>query len=191
MVEVSGLVKRLAVGLFKIASDIRWSGSGPRCGLQELILPENEPGSSIMPGKVNPTQCESMTMICTQVIGNDTAVSFAGSQGHFQLNVFKPVIVKNVLESINLLGEGCIAFAERCIDGIKPNTKVIEQNTQRTLMLATALNQHIGYHKAAEIVKKAYKEDKTLREAAIELKLISVEEFDRITDPKKMVSAKL
>lgn len=187
LVALSGAVKRSAVALMKLANDIRWLGSGPRCGIGELLLPANEPGSSIMPGKVNPTQCEALTMVATQVMGNDAAVGFAGSQGNFELNVFKPVIIYNVLQSIRLLSDAARSFAERCIQGCQANTARIEQHLHHSLMLATALNTHIGYDKAAKIVKKAYEEGTTLKQASLDLQLLSEEEFDQIVDPKKMI----
>jgi fumarate hydratase class II len=187
MVETSGGLKTLAVGLLKIANDIRLLGSGPRCGLGELNLPENEPGSSIMPGKVNPTQCEAMTMVCAQVIGNDVAVTTGGIYGHFELNVFKPVMIHNVLNSARLLGDACESFTEHCVAGIEPNLVNINKHLENSLMLVTALNPHIGYENAAKIAKKAHKENKTLREATIELGLLTDEEFTAKVDPKKMV----
>ncbi len=187
IVQASGALKTLAVSLMHIANNIRLSASGPRCGIGELHLPENEPGSSIMPGKVNPTQNESLTMICCQVIGNDAAITVAGTHGHFQLNVFKPVIIANFLQSATLLGEGCISFNDHCAVGIEPNMTYIRKNLENTLMLVTALNPHIGYENAAKIAKKAHKENKTLKEAAIELGLVSAEDFDRWVDPSKMV----
>jgi fumarate hydratase class II len=187
MVETSGALKTLAVSLMKIASDIRLLGSGPRCGLGELNLPENEPGSSIMPGKVNPTQCEALTMVGAQVIGNDVAVSVGGINGHFELNVFKPVMIHNVLNSARLLGDACESFSEHCVVGIEPNLVNINKHLENSLMLVTALNPHIGYENAAKIAKKAHKENKTLREATIELGLLNDAEFTTKVDPKKMV----
>jgi len=187
LVMASGAVKTLACSLMKIANDIRWLGSGPRCGLGELLLPENEPGSSIMPGKVNPTQSEAMTMACCQVIGNDTAVTVAGSQGNFELNVFKPVMIHNVLHSIRLLADACRSFTEHCAIGIQVNRKRIEQYLHDSLMLVTALNPRIGYDNAAKVAKKAHAENKTLREACIELGLLSGAEFDQIVRPEKML----
>jgi fumarate hydratase class II len=187
MVETSGALKTLAVSLMKIASDIRLLGSGPRCGLGELNLPENEPGSSIMPGKVNPTQCEALTMVGAQVIGNDVAVSVGGINGHFELNVFKPVMIHNVLNSARLLGDACESFSEHCVVGIEPNLVNINKHLENSLMLVTALNPHIGYENAAKIAKKAHKENKTLREATIELGLLNDAEFTAKVDPKKMV----
>ncbi len=187
MVETSGALKTLAVSCMHIASNMRLLASGPRCGIGEIILPENEPGSSIMPGKVNPTQPEAMTMVCAQVIGNDVTVNIGGMSGHFQLNVFKPVIIRNVLESARLLGEVCLSFNDNCAIGIEPNLAAIQKNLENTLMLVTALNPHIGYDNSAKIAKKAHKEHKTLREAALELGLLTDEEFTKIVDPKKML----
>jgi fumarate hydratase class II len=187
MVETSGALKTLAVSCMHIASNIRLLASGPRCGIGEIMLPENEPGSSIMPGKVNPTQPEAMTMVCAQVLGNDVAVNIGGMSGHFQLNVFKPVIIKNVLESARLLGEVCVSFNDNCAIGIEPNLSAIQKNLDNTLMLVTALNPHIGYDNAAKIAKKAHKENKTLKEAVLELGLLTEEEFTKIVDPKKML----
>ena len=186
MVEMSSALKGLAVSLHKIANDIRLSGSGPRCGIGELILPANEPGSSIMPGKVNPTQCEALTMIAAQVIGNDACVAFAGANGHFQLNVYKPVIIYNVLQSIKLLAEGMDSFRQFCIDGLQVNEMEIAKNLENSLMLVTALNTHIGYDKAAEIAKKAYQEHRSLREAGLALGYISEKDFDQWVNPLKM-----
>ena len=187
IVEASGAFKLLASSLFKIANDIRWLGSGPRCGLGELFLPENEPGSSIMPGKVNPTQCEAMLMVCAQVIGNDTTIAFAGASGNFELNVFMPVIAFNALQSVRLLGDACRSFRKNCVVGIEPNRNQIEQYLNESLMLVTALNPHIGYDNAAQVAKKAHSEGKTLRQAALELELLTGEEFDQIVDPGKML----
>jgi fumarate hydratase class II len=187
IVEASGALRQVACAMMKIANDIRWLASGPRCGIGELILPPNEPGSSIMPGKVNPTQCESMTMIAVQVYGNDAAIGFAGSQGHFELNVYSPVMIYNLLQSIRLLADSAASFSKRCLDGLEPNLDAIKKHLDHSLMLATALNTHIGYDKAAQIVKKAYVEHKTLKEAAIELKLLTAAEFDAYVDPKKMI----
>ncbi len=187
MVETSGSLKTLAVSLMHIASNMRLLASGPRCGIGEIILPENEPGSSIMPGKVNPTQVEALTMVCAQVIGNDVAINIGGMNGHFQLNVFKPLIIRNLLESARLLGEACVSFNDNCVTGIEPNMAFINKNLENSLMLVTALNPHIGYDNAAKIAKKAHKENKTLREATMELGLLTDEEFTRIVDPKKMV----
>jgi fumarate hydratase class II len=180
-------LKVLAVSLFKIANDIRWLGSGPRAGLGELILPENEPGSSIMPGKVNPTQCEAMTMVCVQVFGNDTTITMAGASGNFELNVYKPVIIFNMLQSINLLADACQSFAENCVAGIKANKMNIEKNLRSSLMLVTALSPRIGYDKAAQVAKKAHRENITLREAAVKLGFLTSREFDKIVQPQKMI----
>lgn len=182
-----GSIKALAMDLFKIANDIRLLASGPRCGIGELIIPANEPGSSIMPGKVNPTQCEALTMVCAQVIGNDTTISFASSQGHYQLNVFMPVIIHNYLESVNLLSDAIISFSENCVQGIKPNEKQIQNNLEKSLMLVTALNPHIGYENAAKIAKEAYNSGKTLKETAVSLGLVSPEDFDVWVKPEKMI----
>lgn len=187
MVETHGALKTLAVSLMHIANNIRLLASGPRCGIGELMLPENEPGSSIMPGKVNPTQPEAMTMACAQVLGNDVAVNIGGTHGHFQLNVFKPLMISNVLLSARLIGDACVSFNDNCAVGIEPNTEVINRHLHNTLMLVTALNPHIGYDNAAKIAKKAHKEHKTLREAALELGLLTDEEFTKIVDPMKMV----
>ncbi len=187
MVETSGALKRLAVSLMKIANDIRLLGSGPRCGIGELNLPANEPGSSIMPGKVNPTQCEALTMVCAQVIGNDAAIAVGGMQGHFQLNVFKPVIIYNLLMSARLIGDACASFEEHCAVGIEPNLPFIKRNLENSLMLVTALNTHIGYENAAKIAKKAHQEGTTLREAALAQGLLTDEEFTLWVDPNKMI----
>jgi fumarate hydratase class II len=187
IVEVSGALRRTAVALFAIANNTRLLASGPRCGVGEILIPENEPGSSIMPGKVNPTQAEAMTMVCAQVIGNDAAVGVAGTHGHFQLNVFKPVMVFNVLTSARLIGDACLSFNEHCAVGIEPNYARINLHLNNSLMLVTALNTHIGYYKAAEIAKKAHAEHTTLKEAAIALGHLTEEEFDRIVVPEQMV----
>jgi fumarate hydratase class II len=187
MVEVSGVLNVIAVSLMKIANDIRFLASGPKCGFGELLLPENEPGSSIMPGKVNPTQAEAMTMVCCQVMGNHTTVTIAGSQGHFQLNVFKPVIIHNVLESINLLASACESFRINCIDGIEVNQKKLEENLEKSLMMVTCLNPIIGYENAAKVAKKALNDDISLAEAAEELGLLSKEEFCKHVKPELMV----
>ena len=187
MVELHGALKRAAVSCFKIANDIRIISSGPRSGIGEIIIPENEPGSSIMPGKVNPTQPEALTMVCAQVMGNDVTVSFAGSQGHFELNVYKPVIAANLLQSARLLGQACLSFDTHCAQGIEPNHSRIQQLVEQSLMLVTALNTHIGYENAAKIAKTAHKENKTLREAALELGLLTNEQFDEWVKPEKMV----
>jgi fumarate hydratase class II len=189
MVEMSGALKRSAVSLMKIANDIRMLSSGPRCGIGEIIIPDNEPGSSIMPGKVNPTQPEALTMVCAQVMGNDVAVSIGGATGQFELNVFKPVIAANVLQSARLLGDACVSFTDRCAGGIEPNTEIIRKHLENSLMLVTALNTHIGYEKAAKIAKKAHEENKTLREAAIELRFLTSEQFDEWVKPEKMVGS--
>jgi fumarate hydratase class II len=186
MVEVSAALRTLAVALYKVANDVRLYASGPRAGIAELEIPENEPGSSIMPGKINPTQSEAMTMVCAQVIGNDAAVAFSGSQGHFQLNVYKPVMLHNVLESASLLADACRAFNDHCAVGIEPNRKVIESHLQNSLMLVTALNPYIGYEKAAEIALKAYREEKSLKEAAVELGYVSEKDFDKRVRPEDM-----
>lgn len=189
MVELSGAFKRVAVSLMKIANDIRMLSSGPRCGIGEIVIPDNEPGSSIMPGKVNPTQPEAMTMVAAQVIGNDVAVSIGGSTGHFELNVFKPLIAANVLQSARLIGDVCVSFNDKCAVGIEPNHAVIKQHLENSLMLVTALNTHIGYENAAKIAKKAHKENKTLREAAIELNLLTDEQFTEWVRPEDMVGS--
>jgi len=186
MVEASGMLNTLAVSFMKIANDIRLLGSGPRCGIGELSLPENEPGSSIMPGKVNPTQCEAMTMVAAQVMGNHMAVTVAGSNGHFELNVFKPVIVYNVLQSICLLGDVARSFADHCVTGIRPNIARIEKLLGESLMLVTALNPYVGYDNAAKIAKKAHQEGLTLKEAAVALDLLLAEDYDRLVMPEKM-----
>lgn len=187
IVEASGALKRVAVSLLTIANNIRLLASGPRCGIGEIILPANEPGSSIMPGKVNPTQAEALTMVCAQVIGNDTAISVAGTHGHFQLNVFKPVMIYNLLMSARLLGDACASFNDNCAVGIEPNYERIEQQLENSLMLVTALNTHIGYYKAAEIAKTAHAEGTTLKEAAIKLEYLTAAEFDEVVVPEKMV----
>ena len=186
-VTLSGALKRLACALMKIANDIRLMGSGPRCGLAELKLPANEPGSSIMPGKVNPTQCEALTQVATQVMGNDATVAIAASQGHFELNVYKPVIVFNVLQSIRLLADGSLSFADRCVAGLEPNSEKISADLDRSLMLATALNTKLGYDKASQIVKKAYTENLTLSESAIALGMLSEKECQELLDPSQML----
>jgi fumarate hydratase class II len=187
MVELSGALKRVAVSFTKIGNDIRMLSSGPRSGIGEVIIPDNEPGSSIMPGKVNPTQPEALTMVCAQVIGNDVAVSIGGASGHFELNVFKPVIAANVLQSARLLGDACVSFNDKCAIGIEPNLPVIKRHMENSLMLVTSLNTHIGYENAAKIAKKAHKENKTLREAAVELGLVTSAQFDEWVRPEKMV----
>ncbi|XP_072169271.1 fumarate hydratase, mitochondrial-like [Diadema setosum] len=190
LVEVHGTLNVLACSLMKIANDIRFLGSGPRCGLGELILPENEPGSSIMPGKVNPTQCEAITMVAAQVMGNHTAVTVGGSNGHFELNVFKPMMVANVLRSVRLLGDACTSFTKNCVDGIQANRDTISRYLKESLMLVTALNQHIGYDKAAQIAKYAHREGITLKKAAVTLGHLSEEKFDEIVRPELMLGPK-
>lgn len=187
LVETSGVLKTLAASLMKIANDIRWLGSGPRCGLGELHLPENEPGSSIMPGKVNPTQSEAMTMVCAQVMGNDVAVNFGGAMGNFELNVFKPVIIFNVLQSIRLIADACESFTDNCVVGIEANEINIKKHLENSLMLVTALNPHIGYDNAAKVAKKAHHENKTLKEVVVELGMLSAEKFDEVVKPEKMI----
>lgn len=189
MVELSGALKRAAVALMKIANDIRMLSSGPRCGIGEIIIPDNEPGSSIMPGKVNPTQPEALTMVCAQVMGNDVTVSIGGSNGHFELNVFKPVIASNVLESARLLGDACVSFADKCAVGIEPNLPEINKHLNNSLMLVTALNTKIGYYKAAEIAKYAHKNGTTLKDAAVHLGHVTPEEYDLYVDPSKMIGS--
>lgn len=188
LTSLAGALKTLAVALMKIANDLRLLGSGPRAGLAEVRLPANEPGSSIMPGKVNPTQCEALSMLACQVLGNDAAIGFAASQGHLQLNVFKPVIIHNLLQSIELLADGCHNFQQHCVAGIEPDAGQMAAHLERGLMLVTALNPHIGYDKAAEIAKKAYSEGKTLREAALELKYLTNEQFDQWVRPENMLA---
>ena len=188
IVELSGALKVVATSLFKIANDIRWLGCGPRSGIGEIILPANEPGSSIMPGKVNPTQCEALTMVCTQIFGNDVTITMAGSSGNFELNVFRPVIAHNILESIKLLADSSKSFAENAVDGIQPNIEKINQNLYNSLMLVTALNPHIGYDKAAEVAKNSYKNDISLKESAEELGYLKVGEFEKLVKPSKMIS---
>ena len=187
IVELSSALKTVSVSLFKIANDLRWLASGPRSGIGEVVLPANEPGSSIMPGKVNPTQCEAMTMVCTQVMGNDTAITFAGASGNFELNVYRPVIAFNILQSIRLLTDACDSFLVNAIEGIEPNKQRIHENLYNSLMLVTALNPHIGYDKAAKVAKKAYSENLSLREAIVELDYMSEEEFDKLVQPEKMI----
>ncbi|NLI25696.1 MAG: class II fumarate hydratase [Bacteroidales bacterium] len=187
LVETSGALKQLAVSLMKIGNDLRVLASGPRSGIGEILIPENEPGSSIMPGKVNPTQIEALTMVCAQVIGNDSAIAVGGMLGHFELNVFKPLMITNLLHSARLLGDACVSFTRNCAAGIEPNYPVIQKHLENSLMLVTALNPHIGYENAAKIAKKAHKEGKTLRQAAIELGLVTDEQFTQWVDPKKMV----
>ncbi len=187
MVELHGALKRTAMSAFKIANDIRMLSSGPRSGIGEIIIPENEPGSSIMPGKVNPTQPEALTMVCAQILGNDVAVSFAASQGHFELNVFKPVIAANMLQSARILGQACLSFNDNCAVGIEPNYENIQRLVDQSLMLVTALNPHIGYENAAKIAKKAHKEGLTLKEAALKLELLTEEQFNAWVIPANMV----
>ena len=188
IVELSGALKVVATSLFKIANDIRWLGCGPRSGIGEIILPANEPGSSIMPGKVNPTQCEALTMVCTQVFGNDVTITMAGASGNFELNVFRPVIAHNILESIKLLADSSKSFAENAVDGIQPNIEKINQNLYNSLMLVTALNPHIGYDKAAEVAKHSYKNNISLKESAERLGYLKIGEFDKLVKPSKMIS---
>jgi fumarate hydratase class II len=187
LVETHGALRQLAVSLFKIGNDIRIMASGPRSGIGELIIPANEPGSSIMPGKVNPTQCEALTMVCAQVMGNDTAVAFAGSQGHFELNVYKPVMALNVLESAQLIGDACISFDLNCAQGIVPNTDKVDELLKNSLMLVTALNPKIGYYKAAEIANLAHQNKLTLKEAALQTGYLTEAEFDEWVQPKNMI----
>ncbi len=189
MVETSGALKQLAVSLMKIANDIRLLASGPRSGIAEILIPENEPGSSIMPGKVNPTQAEAMTMVCAQVIGNDVAITVGGMNGHFELNVFKPVMIYNLLMSAQLIGDACDSFDKHCAVGIEPNTARIKENLENSLMLVTALNPHIGYDNAAKIAKKAHKEGTTLRQAAIALGLLTNEQYDEWVRPEDMIGS--
>jgi fumarate hydratase class II len=189
LVETHGALKQVAVSLNKIANDVRMMASGPRSGIGEIIIPANEPGSSIMPGKVNPTQCEALTMVCAQVIGNDAAVSVGGTQGHYELNVFKPVMAKNVLESAQLIGDACVSFEVNCASGIEPNHKVIKELLNNSLMLVTALNTKIGYYKAAEIANTAHKNGTTLKEEAVNLGYVSAEDYDAWVKPEDMVGA--
>lgn len=190
LVEASGALNTLAASLFKIANDVRLLGSGPRCGLGELLLPENEPGSSIMPGKVNPTQCEALTMVCCQVFGNHAATTFAGASGHFELNVFKPVMISNVLQSVRLLADACRSFDEHCVQGIEANETRIEELLHNSLMLVTALNPRIGYDNAAAAAKKAHKEGLSLKEAAVGLGMLTEKEFDEWVRPELMIAPK-
>ena len=187
LVFCHGAMKALAADLMKIANDVRWLASGPRCGIGEITIPENEPGSSIMPGKVNPTQCEALTMVCVKVMGNDAAIGFAASQGNFQLNVFMPVLICSFLESARLLADAMRSFNLHCAEGILPNLQKIDENMNKSLMLVTALNPHIGYENAAKIAKLAHKENLTLKEAALQLRLVNEEDFAKWVDPKKMV----
>ncbi|MBN2064333.1 MAG: class II fumarate hydratase [Sedimentisphaerales bacterium] len=191
IVELSGALKTLATALMKIANDIRWMGSGPRCGLGELILPGNEPGSSIMPGKINPTQCEMITQIACQVIGNDTTITLANSQGNFELNVFKPLLAYNIIQSINILADGVSSFNENCLDGLQADEERITEHLNNSLMLVTALNRHIGYDKAAQIALKAWREKKTLKQAALELELLTAEQYDNWVRPQDMTQPAL
>ncbi|MGC8738905.1 MAG: class II fumarate hydratase [Candidatus Hydrogenedens sp.] len=188
LVMLSGILKTIACSCMKIANDIRLMGSGPRCGLAELFLPENEPGSSIMPGKVNPTQCEMMTMVCAQVIGNDVAINIAGSSGQFELNVYKPVIIYNILQSIHLLSDACQSFTQNCLNGLQPNRKKLAYYLQNSLMLVTALNRKLGYEVSAQIARNAHKNGTTLKEEALKTGLITEQEFDQIVNPYKMIS---
>lgn len=188
IVFTSGAIKTLACALMKIANDLRWMGSGPRCGLGELVLPANEPGSSIMPGKVNPTQCEAMTMVCVQVMGNDSAIGIAASQGNFELNVFKPVLIHNLIHSVRILSDACTSFTDHMVIGIQPNHDRITQFLENSLMLVTALNPKIGYDRAAKVAYKAYQENSTLRQACIDLSFLTGEEFDQIVRPEQMIS---
>jgi len=189
LVETSGALKTVAVSLFHIANNIRLLASGPRCGIGEIMLPANEPGSSIMPGKVNPTQCEALTMVCAQAIGNDATVNIGGMNGQFQLNVFMPVMIHNLLESARLIGDACVSFNNNCAVGIQPNPEALERNLKNSLMLVTALNRHIGYDSAAKIAKKAHEEGLTLKESAIQTGLVSEEDFDKWVDPSKMIGS--
>ncbi|MBS3768934.1 MAG: class II fumarate hydratase [Bacteroidales bacterium] len=186
LVEAHGALKTIAGALMKIANDIRMLGSGPRCGIGEISLPANEPGSSIMPGKVNPTQVEAVTMVCAQVMGNDAAINFGGANGQYELNAFKPMIISNFLQSARLLGDACLSFSYKCVVGLRPNRDKINEHLDNSLMLVTVLNNHIGYEKAAEIAKKAHQENKTLRQAAIESGYLTKEQFDKWIDPDKM-----
>ncbi len=187
IVETHGALKQIAMSLYKIANDIRMLSSGPRSGIGEIILPSNEPGSSIMPGKINPTQCEALTMVCAQIMGNDTSISFAGSQGHFELNVFKPLMANNIIESAQLLGDSSNSFNKNCVLGIKPNHKQIKKMVENSLMLVTALNTKIGYYKSAEIANKAYNEGISLKESAKILGYVSEKDFDKWVRPEDMI----
>ncbi|MBE7176864.1 MAG: class II fumarate hydratase, partial [Mucilaginibacter polytrichastri] len=189
MVESHGALKQLAVSLMKIANDVRMLASGPRSGIGEIFIPENEPGSSIMPGKVNPTQCEALTMVCAQVMGNDVAISIGGATGHYELNVFKPLIAANFLQSARLIGDACVSFNDHCAIGIEPNYDGIKKHVDNSLMLVTALNPHIGYENAAKIAKKAHKENLSLREAALALELLTNEQFDAWVKPEDMIGS--
>ena len=190
IIELSGALKVLAASLFKIANDLRWLASGPRSGIGEINLPANEPGSSIMPGKVNPTQCEALTMLCTQVIGNDNTITIAGASGNFELNVYRPVLAYNILQSITLLADGCRSFSNNAIKGLEPNKERIDYNLYNSLMLVTALNPHIGYDKSAKVAKKAFEDKTTLKEAIVELGYLSGEDFDNLIKPEKMIFPK-
>ncbi|MCK5086786.1 MAG: class II fumarate hydratase, partial [Melioribacteraceae bacterium] len=190
IVEASGVMKTLAASLMKIANDVRWLGSGPRCGIGEINLPANEPGSSIMPGKVNPTQPEAMTMVCAQVMGNDAAITFSGASGNFELNVFKPVMIYNLLQSIRLISDASESFTDNCVVGIEANEVNIAKNLNNSLMLVTALNPHIGYDNAAKVAKKAFTDNSTLKEAVVELGLLTEDEFDEKVKPENMVGPK-
>lgn len=190
IVEFSGVLKTLAASCTKIANDVRWLGSGPRCGIGELNLPENEPGSSIMPGKVNPTQCEALTMVCAQVIGNDVTITIAGSNGNFELNVYKPLLIFNLLQSIDLLSDACECFKDHCVEEVAPNLENIRKHLNNSLMLVTALNPHIGYDKAAQVAKKAHAENTTLKEAAVALGFLTPEKFDEVVRPESMLGPK-
>ena len=190
VVEFSGVLKTLAVSCAKIANDIRWLGSGPRCGIGEIRLPENEPGSSIMPGKINPTQCEAMTMVCAQVIGNDTTINIAGASGNFELNVYKPVLIFNLLQSIGLLADSCESFTTHCVNGINANKETIEHHLKNSLMLVTALNPHIGYDKAAKVAQKAHEDNTTLKQAAVSLGFLTEAQFDALVRPQDMLKPK-
>ncbi len=187
IVDLSGALKTVAGSLFKISNDIRWLASGPRSGIGEIVIPSNEPGSSIMPGKVNPTQCEAMTMVCSQVMGNDTTITIAGASGNFELNVYRPVLAYNIIQSIRILSDATSSFRKNCVEGIKPNKERINTNLYNSLMLVTALNSHIGYDKAAEVAKKAYKDNTSLRDAIITLDYMSGEDFDKLVQPEKMI----
>ena len=187
IVELSGALKTVAGSLFKISNDIRWLASGPRSGIGEIVIPSNEPGSSIMPGKVNPTQCEAMAMVCSQIMGNDTTITVAGASGNFELNVYRPVLAYNIIQSIRILSDATSSFRKNCVEGIKPNKERINSNLYNSLMLVTALNSHIGYDKAAEVAKKAYKDNTSLRDAIIALDYMSGENFDKLVQPEKMI----
>ena len=187
IVELSGALKTVAGSLFKISNDIRWLASGPRSGIGEIVIPSNEPGSSIMPGKVNPTQCEAMAMVCSQIMGNDTTITVAGASGNFELNVYRPVLAYNIIQSIRILSDATSSFRKNCVEGIKPNKERINSNLYNSLMLVTALNSHIGYDKAAEVAKKAYEDNTSLRDTIITLDYMSGEDFDKLVQPEKMI----